>query len=174
MMPVGLEAVACSMMRAMSARSPDEGLRYSTFTPRSCSAFFSAFLIVFHHESESGAWLTKTKRSPSACAAPAAAATGRAKTAARSVLRMRLNIEPSSLKTRADFARKDNRPPAGGGLHSVIWNEKSIFHLLWNIHSTAARSQGKIDAGDGYRALLLRDGASRLLRMRVNTQRPSC
>src|SRR5579871_4777815 len=93
MMPVGLEAVACSMIRAISAMSPVDGLRYSTFTPRSCSAFFRAFLIVFHHESESGAWLTKTKRSLAACAEVIApAASGRLNAAAKKVLRKRPKI----------------------------------------------------------------------------------
>src|SRR5208282_3212744 len=97
MMPVGLDAEACSMMRAMSAMSPVDGLRYSTLTLRSCSAFFSAFLMVFHHESESGAWLTNTKRSPAACATPLAATNGRARAAAKNARRMMPEDIPSSL-----------------------------------------------------------------------------
>src|SRR5690606_3690296 len=54
------------MMRAMSARSPVGGLRYSTSTSICSLATVSTLLMVFHHVSESGAWLTKTNRSPSA------------------------------------------------------------------------------------------------------------
>ncbi len=128
MIPVGLEADACSMMRAMSATSPFGGFRYSTFTPRSCSAFLSAFLIVFHHESESGAWLTKTNRSPSACAAPTPTASGRASAAATRLLRIKLRtIERSSRFEReareADFATFIPRR----GMKNPIWIIIGIF-----------------------------------------------
>ena len=66
MMPSGLDAAAYSMMRAMSARSPVGGLRYSTVTSICSPAKAMAFLIVFHQLSESGACETNTKRSPSA------------------------------------------------------------------------------------------------------------
>jgi hypothetical protein len=60
MMPSGPEAAACSMIRAMSARSPVGGLRYSTSTPICSPASARPFLIVFHQLSLSGAWLTST------------------------------------------------------------------------------------------------------------------
>ena len=68
MMPSGLDAADCSMMRAMSAMSPVGGLRYSTLAPTCSPASARPFLMVFHQESESGAWLTRMNRSPSALA----------------------------------------------------------------------------------------------------------
>src|SRR5579883_526091 len=124
MIPVGFEAVACSMMRAMSAMSPVDGLRYSTLTPRSCSAFFSAFLIVFHHESESGAWLTKTKRSPAACAGLKAQANGKAKAAASKVLRTRVIIKRPPLSAARHRVRSESWGLGSEGpLHSAERNE---------------------------------------------------
>src|SRR3978361_931728 len=61
------------MRRDMSARSPLGGLRESTVTSKSSPACLTAFLMVFHHESESGAWLISTYR-PAAFAAPALSA----------------------------------------------------------------------------------------------------
>ena len=86
--PLGLDAVACSMMRAISAMSPVGGLRYWTVTPRSCSASLRAFLMTFHQVSESGEWLTKTKRSPAAWAVIANPANGNASATASRLLRI--------------------------------------------------------------------------------------
>ena len=68
MIPSGFEATACSTIRAISAKSPVGGLRYSTFASTASPASLIAFLMVFHQESASSAWLTNTKRSPAACA----------------------------------------------------------------------------------------------------------
>src|SRR5579872_3627834 len=152
MMPVGLEAVACSMMRAMSAMSPVDGLRYSTLTPRSCSAFFSAFLIVFHHESESGAWLTKTNRSPAACAGLRDAAKGKAKAAASTVLRIRLIINVLPRRRRPlrqrDSVRLGWEAPAHphSGMKSLILSLIGIFipqRLLVKRNSRAPFRSGR-------------------------------
>ena len=60
MMPFGPEAAACSMIRAMSPKSPVGGLRYSTSTSICSPASAMPFLMVFHQLSLSGAWLTST------------------------------------------------------------------------------------------------------------------
>src|SRR5579885_441391 len=150
MMPEGLEAAACSMIRAMSARSPVDGLRYSTVTPRSCSAFFSAFLMVFHQESESGPWLTNTNRSPAACARPASPRSGKDNAAAMSALRRRLGVMGRTSRC----CGQRRRGPGCGSISCRtcgLWNEWTaarVVEMLISGRRPVKREAGRASRGD--------------------------
>ena len=103
-MPSGLLAAACSIRRAMSAMSPVGGLRYSTSAPTCLPARAMPFLMVFHHESLSGAWLTRIYFSPSANAG--AAVNGATATAAASASTLNVDFITSSRRCKSDVTEE--------------------------------------------------------------------